>query len=613
MGRLNSACIGRHLAFLGAAAEAGVGRTQDGPCMAKATMTDAEHYWDPPIPPEQLGDEVAGPALIKALQELPALRTARAATPTMDELRSWYVNLDDRCRALFSHYKEFGRYLDLNEGALPIVLDPEDQEVREQVAKRIWARFPGAEIVDRKRGTAGIVWILENAHGEPRRFAVKSPDPQVRKGKFNIEALAHRELYLWYKLPHHINVMPALGFELLGEEVDPARALPVVWMPCASDSLRDRLGGFAEWEALWILGQLVEGMLWLHENGFEGHGDLKPENVLLTRGYYDRFRGLPESHPGARSGWLVQVSDLGWADAWRDLNEFRRAWRPYLAPERLDGSFKPELSDVFSIGVISCEVFSGRHPAGSTTSDIEKRLGSDGKWRRWVDTGERRLEGVPDALRDMIRQCLNPEPESRPTFRQFRHTVDALARRIGPSLNIALDTHTAHARAQTNYSARWTIGISLRLARVGGDIIEKELQRLHRVFITPDLNPDPRAVSRNLVGWWGIAKLRLARGTAADHREVRAMCRQMLEVALKLGDSIDLRKDWLGSEPSDVVPEETLIDYLRTVRSLKNVDDGSPEIGDLLCKIDARAKRFHDSEREDFLRRLKEQPDEEDS
>lgn len=573
-------------------------------------MKDPERYWDPPKPPELLGDEKSGPALIKALQELPALRPAHVATPTWEELRSWYLNLDDRHRALFSHYKKFGRWFDLNEAALPIVLGPEDQEVREHVAKHIWARFPRARIVDRKHGTASIVWILEYAQGEPRRFAVKSPDPQVRKGKLDIGALARRELYLWYELPNHFNVMPALGFELIDEEVDPARALPIVWMPCASESLRDRLGEFGEWEALWILAQLIEGILWLYENGFEGHGDLKPDNVLLTRDYYDRFRGLPESHPGAHSGWQVQVSDLGWADAWQDLGEFRRAWRPYLAPERLDGSFEPELSDVFSFGVIACEVFSGRHPAGSPTAAVEKKLNSDGKWRRWVDTGERCLEGVPDGLREMIRQCLNPEPESRPTFRQLRHTVDALARRLGPGLNSALDAFTEQARDQKNYSARYTVDTSLRLARLGRDVIEKELRRLHREFMAPDLDPDPRAVSRNLVGWWGIAKLRLARGTASDHREVRAMCRLMLEVALRMGDSIDLRRDWLGVELSDESPEEALIYYLYGVRNLKHMDDGSPETTALMHEVDARIQRFHDSQREAYLKRWQEQVDE---
>ena len=105
------------------------------------------------------------------------------------------------------------------------------------------------------------------------------------------------------------------------------------------------------------------------------------------------------------------MADLGWADAWVDLGFSGKVFRPYKAPERVNGHFIPIKSDMFSMGVIASELLQGCHPA----PNLKRVEESDKSWKRWVESGERKLEGIcSDRIRTMIRRCLYPEPAERP-------------------------------------------------------------------------------------------------------------------------------------------------------------------------------------------------------
>ncbi len=122
-----------------------------------------------------------------------------------------------------------------------------------------------------------------------------------------------------------------------------------------------------------------------------------------------------DDHP-----WLVRVADLGWADAWVDLGFTNKAFRQYLAPERLESIVVPEKSDVFAIGVILAELLLGQHPA----SNFKKATKSEGNWKKCIEKAEWILQDIDsDRLRRLVSICLDSDPDKRPSPAECLHEI----------------------------------------------------------------------------------------------------------------------------------------------------------------------------------------------
>ena len=158
------------------------------------------------------------------------------------------------------------------------------------------------------------------------------------------------------------------------------------------------------------------GYATVYENGLEGHGDLKPSNLLYSatsHNWKDRTTWPCSEYP-----WLIKVADLGWADAWRDLGFTNKVAREYAAPERLGNEGRrvvPQASDIFSMGVIVAQLLLGHHPSKNLPAAIK----SDGEWVRRANRREWDLNGISSyLLRGLIERCLQPNPELRPSARE---------------------------------------------------------------------------------------------------------------------------------------------------------------------------------------------------
>ena len=272
---------------------------------------------------------------------------------------------------------------------------------------------------DPLEGTYGLIWFLSGKSGNSGSFAVKTLAPErlaVAKTRIDAEYL-RREFRIWLALPHTYNVLPALGFDiatLCSDESENSVQLPVMRMPRRLGTLKDWINSedYSYEDRLVALAQAFNGLLYLYEHDIQGHGDLKPSNIL-----YDDLQSiaLPEdgAWPSRSCPWRIQVADLGWADAWVDLGFTNKAERQYRAPERLgaDGKVIPALSDVFSMGIIAAEVIQGRPP---NNPKIPKT--SDGKWQRWIEGAEWDLSGVESPrLEKFILQCLSLNAIDRPS------------------------------------------------------------------------------------------------------------------------------------------------------------------------------------------------------
>src|SRR5205085_8871691 len=82
---------------------------------------------------------------------------------------------------------------------------------------------------------------------------------------------------------------------------------------------------------------------------------------------------------------------------------------PYIAPEVLDGKPYTFASDVYSFGIILVEVSTGKPPFRSVPHDEKLALAICNGLRPRV------AKGTPQCYIDLVNQCLDANPEKRPS------------------------------------------------------------------------------------------------------------------------------------------------------------------------------------------------------
>ncbi|MCL4299270.1 MAG: protein kinase [Anaerolineae bacterium] len=139
-----------------------------------------------------------------------------------------------------------------------------------------------------------------------------------------------------------------------------------------------------------LLVQMLQALAYLHRRGII-HRDLKPDNVLVVNGQ-------------------VKVLDFGLAVVREHLKETSRdivGTLAYMAPEVLEGESASEVADLYAVGLMAYELFSGWHPfdttnLGSLINDIQMRTPD-------VDTLP-----LDDKIKLILKQLLVKDPAARP-------------------------------------------------------------------------------------------------------------------------------------------------------------------------------------------------------
>ena len=124
-------------------------------------------------------------------------------------------------------------------------------------------------------------------------------------------------------------------------------------------SLLRRIGRLPEDKALDIARQLCAGLAAAHTKGVL-HRDLKPANIMLDG------RGQ------------VVVTDFGLAGVADQIQgaDVRSGTPAYMAPEQLAGKEVSTRSDIYSLGLVLYEVFTGKR-AFSEATGVKSRAGTD--------------------------------------------------------------------------------------------------------------------------------------------------------------------------------------------------------------------------------------------
>jgi tetratricopeptide (TPR) repeat protein len=194
-----------------------------------------------------------------------------------------------------------------------------------------------------------------------------------------------------------------------------------------------------------LLVQLLQALTYLHRRGII-HRDLKPSNVLVTDGK------LKTLDFGLSVGREQQSSD--------DMGGTTAGTLGYMAPEVLMGKPASELSDLYAVGVIAYEFFTGKHPfdsedPGTLINNIFEIVPE--------------MSSIPSGLSTVVERLMSKSPDGR--YESARDVIAAMSRATGKP--IALET--AATRESFLQAAR-LVGRDAELAQLVGamELSQKE-------------------------------------------------------------------------------------------------------------------------------------------
>jgi eukaryotic-like serine/threonine-protein kinase len=267
-------------------------------------------------------------------------------------------------------------------------------------------------------------WIIESPLGEGGMGAVfrvhsalsERVDAALKVMKPSLEADARarfvREAEALSALRH-----PAI-VRVMAFSEDTRRGLLYLVMELAEgETLKRRLerGPMTLPEALATFVPLAGGLEHAHAEGIS-HRDLKPSNIILTPdGPLLVDFGIAAA---AQSGELTGKGHLGTLS--------------YLPPEVFRGErAEPRAIDVYGLGLLLNEALTGTHPfpleGGLTPAAALATVGMRKLQQPALDPGE----GVPEALRKLVRAATSPDPRTRPDMALMHRILASLLERRG--------------------------------------------------------------------------------------------------------------------------------------------------------------------------------------
>lgn len=160
-------------------------------------------------------------------------------------------------------------------------------------------------------------------------------------------------------------------------------------------SLLKRIGRLPPDKAVEIARQLCAGLAAAHETGVL-HRDLKPANVMID------------------DAGNARITDFGLAGLAEELHhDERRAGTPaYMSPEQLEGEELTARSDIYSLGLVLYELFTGKRAfeARSLNELIELRRNND----TTPTTPSSLVKEIDPLVERVILRCLEKDLEKRP-------------------------------------------------------------------------------------------------------------------------------------------------------------------------------------------------------
>ena len=158
-------------------------------------------------------------------------------------------------------------------------------------------------------------------------------------------------------------------------------------------SLLRRIGHLPKDKAIEIAWQLCAGLAASHDVGVL-HRDLKPANIMIDG------RGR------------ARITDFGLAGLADDIDgaEILSGTPAYMAPEQIAGREVSVRSDLYSLGLVLYELFTGK--AAFKASSMDERRSQTGTT---PSSPSSLMEGFDPTVERVILRCLDPDPARRPS------------------------------------------------------------------------------------------------------------------------------------------------------------------------------------------------------
>jgi serine/threonine-protein kinase len=157
-------------------------------------------------------------------------------------------------------------------------------------------------------------------------------------------------------------------------------------------SLLRRIGRLPEDKAIEIARQLCSGLAAAHDEGVL-HRDLKPANIMIDG------RGR------------AKIADFGLAGATAGISgrDARSGTPQYMAPEQVSGGELTERTDLYALGLVLYELFTGKRAYDIKNLDDLQRLTTSAPTRP-----SSHISGLNPLVERAILRCLEPDPAKRP-------------------------------------------------------------------------------------------------------------------------------------------------------------------------------------------------------
>ena len=157
-------------------------------------------------------------------------------------------------------------------------------------------------------------------------------------------------------------------------------------------SLLRRIGRLPQDKAVEIARQICAGLSAAHAKGVL-HRDLKPANIMLDG------RGQ------------VVVTDFGLAGVADEIRgaEIRSGTPAYMAPEQIEGREVTMLSDIYALGLVLYEIFTGKRAFAEKTAGVPH-----GREDRTLRRPSSVVKDLDPVIEKVILRCLEENPASRP-------------------------------------------------------------------------------------------------------------------------------------------------------------------------------------------------------
>ena len=214
--------------------------------------------------------------------------------------------------------------------------------------------------------------------------------PDTARGNVNLLARFYDEVRIARQIAHK-NVCRVYD---IGEiEGQPYLSMEYIDGEDLAGLLR-RIGRLPSDKAVEFSRKLCAGLAAAHSQGVL-HRDLKPANIMVDA------RGE------------VRITDFGLAAVAEQLKgaEIRSGTPAYMAPEQLAGREVSAQSDIYALGLVLYEMFTGKPPFQADTVAEMMRLREESR----ITNPSTMVPELDRAVERAILRCLDPDPRNRPT------------------------------------------------------------------------------------------------------------------------------------------------------------------------------------------------------